>query len=191
MLAMDMQSDLSQVAEELTQRTHLEAKVHHMAANFLSAHQHLRLNSYTAIVSWLTVLHIQEKDKLFGGCRDILAPGGIFYAEDWYTRSAFTTAEQTVLNDDIYCTNLPTEEAYCQALTRSGLEVIKFEDLTDDWTAYSAERVAKMEANKEEFIATHGNDIYERLHYFYVKVRDLFAGGHLGGARVVARKPVA
>ena len=189
-LAMDMQADLSQVAEELTQRTHLEDRVHHMAANFLSAHQHLRLNSYSAIVSWLTVLHIQDKDKLFTGVRDILAPGGVFYAEDWYARGAFSTAEQTILNDDVFCSNLPTEEAYKQAITRAGLEVVKFEDLTEDWTAYSANRVANMEAGRDAFVTLHGNDMYERLHYFYVKVRDLFAGGNLGGARVVARKPV-
>ena len=187
-LAIELQADLSQVAQELTERTHLDATVHHMAANFLSAHQHLRLDSYDAIVSWLTVLHISEKHALFKGCNDILAPNGIFYAEDWYRIGEFTTPEKTVLRDDIYCYELPREQEYKTLLEAAGLEILVFEDLTADWKQYAQDRVTAMEARRDSFVSLHGIDIYERLHYFYMRVKDLFNGGALGGARIVARK---
>jgi cyclopropane fatty-acyl-phospholipid synthase-like methyltransferase len=188
-LAIELQADLSQVAEELTQRTGLSSKVHHMAADFMAAYKHLRLDSYNAIVSWLTVLHISEKDRLFEGCHEILAPNGIFYAEDWYLKGeAFTPSEQASLRDDVYCNTLLSEDAYKNALRNAGLEVLQFQDLTTDWTKFCADRVANMEKQKKELVKLHGADMFDRLQYFYKRVSELFDGGNLGGVRVVARK---
>lgn len=187
-LALELQADLSQVAEELTIRTNLSSLVHHIAANFLTVANHLRLNSYNAIVSWLTVLHIADRSALFSACHNLLSENGVFYAEDFFRLGTFTTEELATLQQDVYCSSLPTESEYRASLTQAGFEVLKFEDLTADWTLYAATRVASMESNRESFVKLHGIDIYQGMHYFYSKVKDLFAGGNLGGVRVVARK---
>lgn len=191
-LAVEMQPDLSHVAEELSERTSLpNGSVTHLAANFLSAQPHLRINAYDAIVSWLTVLHIPERPQLLAGCRELLTSDqnrpGTFYAEDWYRKGEFTDAESSSLREDVFCTYLPTQDEYKKQLTEAGFGSVEFEDLTEDWKKYAAQRVSDMESKKSELVALHGGDIYERLHFFYVRVRDLFAGGSLGGARIVAK----
>jgi len=60
------------------------------------------------------------------------------------------------------------------------------EDLTDEWREYTKQRVESFEKKRDSFVRLHGEDTYQRLLYFYTKVRDLFAGGNLGGVRIVA-----
>lgn len=191
-LAVEMQPDLSQVAEELTERVSLpQGSVTHLAANFLSAQPHLRINAYDAIVSWLTVLHIPERAQLLSGCRELLTSSasspGIFYTEDWYRKGEFTAAENSTLREDVYCTYLPTKDEYLAQLKAAGFGEVEFEDLTDDWSAYVEQRVKEMETKKKELVDLHGIDLYDRLNFFYSRVRDLFSGGSLGGARIVAK----
>jgi len=88
-LAVELQEELHRTSKELTERCNLHHLVHHMSGDILQVGQHIKENSYDAIVSWLTVLHIPNRDNLFKLCYDLLKPGGIFLAEDFYERSIF------------------------------------------------------------------------------------------------------
>lgn len=55
---------------------------------------------------------------------------------------------------------------------------------------YAAARSTKWAEDQERLEALYGRETYERLLSFYDTVTDLFAGGNLGGLRVVARKPL-
>jgi len=120
-----------------------------------------------------------------------LKPGKYFYVEDFFERKPLKAEEKKTLEEDVFCTYLPDLETYKKQLTDAGFSIYKQEDLTDDWTDYTKARVTNFEANKAAFVRLHGEDTYKRLFYFYTKVRDLYAGGNLGGIRLIAQKPKA
>lgn len=190
-LAVELQDDLHRTAAELTARCGLNDNVHHLAGDILQVGQHLRPDSYDAIVSWLTVLHIPERAQLFKTCYSLLKPGGVFYAEDFFEKATLTEEEKRRLADDVYCPYLPNEETYKRDLVQAGFEIVTFEDLTEDWRQYTTQRVAKWDADHDRLVQVHREDTFNRLRYFYNIVRELYAGGHLGGARILARKPIS
>jgi len=95
-----------------------------------------------------------------------------------------------ILKEEVFCQNLTDMNTYKALLKNAGFEIVKVDDLTEDWKAHTAARVAHWERNKEQLLQLHREDTYTRLVFFYTKVRDLYQGGHLGGARFIARKPV-
>lgn len=187
-LAVDIQDDLNATASELTTRCGLNSKVHHIASDFLQIASHLRGGFYDAIVSWLTVLHIPDRENLFRLSYEVLKPGGYFYAEDFFERGKLTAEEKRTLQEDVFCTYLPSLDKYKADLEKAGFTLVSVEDVTDDWTNYTRERVEKFDQNKAEFVRIHGEDIWTRLRYFYNQVRELYAAGNLGGVRIVAQK---
>ncbi len=52
-----------------------------------------------------------------------------------------------------------------------------------------SERYSAYCAQRPRHLAVHGADIVDNLESFYAAVVDLFAGGNLGGLRIVARRP--
>jgi len=189
-LAIELQEELYRVSVELTERCNLYNLVHHISGDFLQVAQHLKDNSYDSIVSWLTVLHIPKREELFKLAFNLLKPGGYFFAEDFYKFSALTPEESKILAEEVYCPYCPDSNTYKAQLKGAGFEIISFTDLTDDWKAYTAQRVQMWESDKTALEAIHREDTYSRLLSFYTRIRDIFSGGNLGGARIIARKPL-
>eukprot|EP00002_Diphylleia_rotans_P034968 TRINITY_DN757_c0_g1_i5.p1 TRINITY_DN757_c0_g1~~TRINITY_DN757_c0_g1_i5.p1 ORF type:complete len:385 (-),score=78.50 TRINITY_DN757_c0_g1_i5:229-1383(-) len=189
-LAVEVQDDLHTTASEITTRCGMSNKVHHLAGDFLLVSKHLRLNFYDSIVSWLTVLHIPQRDSLFQSCFEILKPGGYFFAEDFFEISPFTETEKGILRDDVFCHYLPTKERYTQDLEKAGFVEIKFEDMTKSWTDYTRRRLQNWQTRRADLMSVHGADVVNGLEYFYQRIPQLFEGGNLGGGRIIARKPL-
>jgi cyclopropane fatty-acyl-phospholipid synthase-like methyltransferase len=188
-LAVELQHSLHETAVELTKRCNLDSKVHHIPGDFLQLSPHLRPASYDAIVSWLTVLHIPEREKLFKQSFDLLKPNGYFYAEDFFELpTPLTEEEKQRLSKDVFCPYVPNLETYRKQVESSGLKIVEVVDLTEDWKLYTQDRVEKFKSHKESFVNLHGEEIYKSLLYFYQTVADLYAGGHLGGLRIIAQK---
>jgi len=72
-LAVELQADLNATATELTNRCDLSSQVHHVCGDFLQIAQHLKANAYDGIASWLTVLHIADRKKLFSLVRLLIS----------------------------------------------------------------------------------------------------------------------
>jgi len=130
-----------------------------------------------------------KRDQLFKLSFNLLKPGGYFFAEDFYKFSSLTPEESKILADEVFCPYCPDSNTYKAQLKSAGFEIISFTDLTNDWKAYTNERVQSWESNKAALESIHREDTYSRLLTFYTRIRDLFAGGNLGGARIIARKP--
>lgn len=188
-LAIELQDDLHRTGKELTERCGLK-NVTHMAGDFLEVGQYLKENFYDSIVSWLTILHIQNREKLFESAFHLLKPGGILYAEDFYKLHLFTPQEIQTLQYEVSCPYVPDLNTYKNQLRKAGFEVVSAEDLTESWKEFTANRVAKFEGEKDSILKVHRHDTFNRLLFFYTQIRDLFAGGNLGGARFIARKPL-
>lgn len=64
-------------------------------------------------------------------------------------------------------------------------------DCTEDWKAYTRERLNFFKQIRETKINVYGEETYNRLFSFYSTIADLFEGGRLGGVRYVALKPTS
>ncbi len=162
-----------------------------MGGDFLSLSRHLATNRYHAIVSWLTVLHFPKsaRHQLFTQSASLLETNGLFYAEDFVCLGELTSDETRVLRNDVYCDYLPDRLQYISDLKAAGLTDIQTTDLTADWTKWTAERYQSFQSDAKVQTERHGADLYHRLLFFYRQIAGLFAGGRVGGIRIVARKP--
>jgi len=187
-LAVELQHDLTSTAHELTERCGLTHLVHHVAGNFLQIAQHLQEAHYDCIISWLTVLHIPDRKQLFNLSSKILAPGGSFYAEDFYEQKALSQQDRDVLQNRVFCSYLPSMARYRQDLEKSGFSITEVDELTEDWTEWTKNRTANFEASKERHVGVMGNDTYSGLATFYRDISNIFQNGNLGGLRIIAQK---
>lgn len=75
-VSIELQEDLHRIATELTERCGLSQYVENISGDFLQVFQscchlfaklgqNMKESHYTSIVSWLTVLHISNREKLF------------------------------------------------------------------------------------------------------------------------------
>mmetsp|Transcript_24306 Transcript_24306/g.37453 ORF Transcript_24306/g.37453 Transcript_24306/m.37453 type:complete len:327 (-) Transcript_24306:434-1414(-) len=197
-VALELQEDIHTKAMEWTQRCGLSKQISHVCGDILKG-QHDE-GSFDGIVSWLTFLHIPDKQELFKVCHQLLkkkkntttgdgsstTPGHLF-VEDYYKKaSPFTHEELESLQNDVYCQSLPSQDEYVQALSSNGFTDIVFTDVTDEWTSFVQTRYDLFVSHKDRFTNLHGEATYDKLHHFYKAVKILFEGGHLGGVRVSA-----
>jgi len=185
--ALELQSDLNETGARLTARCGLDRRVEHACGDILSGVVAGR--DFDALVSMLCFLHIPDRATLFGQCHGALRPGGRIFIEDYYARGDLTQEERRDLSDKVYCSYLPSLHDYEQQLAAAGFTDIELLDLTADWGAFVAERLSAFRAARDRQTTLHGTDLVEGLDDFYATVSALFAGGRLGGARIVARRP--
>ena len=190
-VALELQPDIHQLAEELTRRCNLSNLVKHVEGDILN-YDLDKLGdgpaTFDGLISFLVFLHIPDKAALLGNCSKMLKTGGTLFVEDYYRRSSFTEAELESLSTDVFCQDLPTKEEYIATLKSAGFDNIQFIDKTDEWSSFVSRRLEHFESKKESFIALHGEPTYSSLHYFYKSVVTLFSGGNLGGVRIIATK---
>lgn len=65
---------------------------------------------------------------------------------------------------------------------------VQWEDCSSSWTAHTVQRAEQFAAQRERHERVFGADTFQRLLGFYQTVAKLFAGGNLGGVRVLAHK---
>jgi cyclopropane fatty-acyl-phospholipid synthase-like methyltransferase len=170
--------------------TGLDRKVNHLCGDFKQVSKFLAPASFNAVVSWLTVLHFEDRMALFKQCYTLLQPGGTFYAADFFARNPLPVLEKQILRDEVYCYNLPSLAQYKEELEAAGFEIVVADDCTTEWTGITAQRVKDWEAKREEMIAIAGESVYSDTGHFYSVVADLYSKGNLGGVSIVARKPL-
>ena len=189
-LAVEMQHDLHSTAQILTDRCGLANSVTHMAGDFLEVEKFLQRQSYSTIVSWLTVLHFPDRRALFQSSYELLQPGGIFYMADLCRCDNLSVRERRLLREEVYCQRLSSLDELVTELENVGFRV-SYQDLRGDhWATLTKDRVAKWEAQHHDIVAASGEELYKELLNFYTMIRDMLAGGRVGGVVLVAQKPL-
>ena len=190
-VALELQPDIHELAEDLTRSCNLSKLVKHELGDILN-HDLDSLGSGTAsfdaVVSFLVFLHIPDKASLLDACAKMLKRNGYLFVEDYYCRSPFTASEVESLATDVFCKELPTREEYVDDLEAAGFHNIQFIDKSTEWTDFVTERLDKFIAKRESFVQVHGEPTYESLLLFYKAVVALFVGKNLGGVRIIAQK---
>lgn len=185
MTALELQPDLHETAIELTRRCGLAQRVEHRCGNVLDGVQ----GRFDALVSWLTFLHIADREQLYRRCFEALAPGAGMYVEDYFARGQLSAGERESLARDVFCEHVPGLDEYRAQLTAAGFERVELIDMTEAWRAFVEQRHAVFTAQRERNLALHGADLVDGLEHFYGAVVRLFGGGNLGGIRLLAWRP--
>ncbi len=184
--AVELQDDYHSVGEDLTVRAGLEGQVTHVNADFLTLD--VAQAGYAHVVSWLALFHIPERATYLGKIAQALPKGGMFYAEDLYALSAPAPADRADFQQHLFPNSLVDKQAYLSTLQDAGFEVVEMADMTQDWTDFTATRLAAFRAGRETYAHLHGSQGYDTIETFYTKMHGFFADGLVGGIRFAAKR---
>ncbi|MDP7518316.1 MAG: class I SAM-dependent methyltransferase [Arenicellales bacterium] len=184
--ALELQEDQHKLAVELTARCGLSDKIAHVCGDFLS--YEWAGQTFDVIASWLALYHIPQRNKLLARCHDLLNPGGVFYAEDLFCRRLFSDDEWAELSAELYAQHLPDFDRYRLDLKNAGFDSIACQDMSEDWSEFTRERMTTYREQKARHLRVHGEDIFASLDAFYDVVVRYFSSGKLGGIRIIASK---
>ena len=185
-IALELQPDLNDLAKELTRRCDLSDRVEHVCADVLDYSP--RDSGFDAIVSWLALFHIEQRDELLSRCITWLKPSGNLFVEDLYARGEPTPAEKEDLSVTLYSRYLPDRETYESDFRDAGFSIVEIDDMSEDWQQFTHERYLAFRDDRQRHAQVHGDVIVAGLEKFYATVDRLFSGGNLGGLRLVGRK---
>jgi cyclopropane fatty-acyl-phospholipid synthase-like methyltransferase len=187
MTAVELQTDYHAVAMDLTRRADLAEKVEHVNADFLEVP--LADESFDHAVSWLALFHIPDRHRYQSKIAAKLKPGGGFFAEDLYLARPLTDTETQDCAVHLFPNSLVSIDEYRTSLQETGFDAVQMDDMTQDWSEFTATRLDAFRENKANYEAMHGADGFAAIHVFYEKMAGYFADGLVGGVRVSARKP--
>jgi cyclopropane fatty-acyl-phospholipid synthase-like methyltransferase len=185
--ALELQPDLNATAQTLTRRCGLSDRVSHLCGNILDGVPSGA--AFDALASWLTFLHIPDRELLYQRCFEALKPGALLFAEDYFERGRLSSQERAALETDIYCEYVPQLADYTVELGVAGFDDIRLTDMTSAWVPFVLARKEEFCRRRERNLRVHGAEIVNSLEEFYASITALFEGGNLGGVRVLARKP--
>jgi ubiquinone/menaquinone biosynthesis C-methylase UbiE len=144
---------------------------------------------FDSMVSWLLFLHIPERLPLLARMRAALKPGGRVYVEDFFERGPLTESEWNDLRVQVYAQTLPRLKEWGTHFRDAGFADVEIIDMTNRWHPFVTERMEAFRNARARNITVHGKAVVDNLDEFYTTMDRLFAGGHLGGVRVIARNP--
>ena len=121
--ALELQPDLNATAADLTRRSGLADRVTHVAGDILDGAP--VDGGYDALISYLAVLHIPDRARLFAACHRALVPGGGMYIEDFTLRSEPTPAQREALRVKVQCPYVPPPDVYRQDILDAGFERVE------------------------------------------------------------------
>ena len=110
----------------------------------------------------------------------------MFFAEDLFAGNDPADPEDFARH--LFPNSLVPEDTYRATLTNAGFELIAWDDMTEDWTAFTAERLEIFRANRPGYEMVHGPDGYRIIETFYAKMAGYFVDGSVGGVRFSARR---
>lgn len=185
--ALELQPHLHEIAVDLTRRCGLAERVTHLCGDAL-VHP-LPDASFDAVVSWLAVLHIPDRPRLFARMARTLRAGGGCYIEDLCMRAPFGAEDLRDLHEFVYGTTVTSIDDYAADARAAGFVDIVAADLTSDWAPFAAERLVAWRQNHAAYAQIHGEAAYAAQELFYAVIARLYGSGSLGGIRLIASVP--
>jgi SAM-dependent methyltransferase len=143
--------------------------------------------AFDAVVSWLAVLHIPHRPRLFARMVRALRPGGGCFIEDLCMRAPFGAQDLRDLHEIVFGTTVTVIDDYTADARNAGFADVVATDQTGDWAPFAAERLAAWRANHVAYAQTHGEGAYAAQELFYMVIARLYDSGSLGGVRLVAQ----
>jgi cyclopropane fatty-acyl-phospholipid synthase-like methyltransferase len=186
--ALELQANLDAIGADLTRRSGLADRVMHICGDALT--YPLRAMTFDAVVSWLAVLHIPDRPRLFGRLAQALRPGGTCWIEDLCMRASFRPIDKHDLADVVFGIDVTSIDVYAQDIRSAGFVGVTATDLTSDWAPYAADRLEKWRSDHVSYARVHGEAAYAAQEKFYAVIARLYESGSLGGVRLVGSIPL-
>ena len=185
--ALELQPELHAIGVDLTRRSGLADRVTHLRGDALAAP--LPDAGFDAVVSWLAIVHIPERARLFQRLARALRPGGGCHVEDLCLHKPFAPRDWEDARRIVYANSLTSQTDYAKDLTAAGFSNVTVTDLTPDWAPFAAERLGAWRQNQAAYASVHGEGAYQAQELFYTVIARLYDSGSLGGVCLVARRP--
>jgi cyclopropane fatty-acyl-phospholipid synthase-like methyltransferase len=183
--ALELQGPLHDIGIDLTRRAGLAGRVTHLCGDALTCP--LPDAGFDAVVSFLAIVHIPDRPRLFARLARALRSGGGCYIEDLCTRAPFAERDREDVRHVVYGNSITSIDDYARDLCDAGFTSVTATDLTPDWAPFAAERLAAWHQDRAAYAAVHGDGAYVAQELFYSVIARLYASGSLGGGRLVAR----
>jgi SAM-dependent methyltransferase len=184
--ALELQPALDAIGVDLTRRTGLGGRVTHVCGDALA--QAFPDGGFDAVVSFLAIVHIPDRRRLFARLARALVPGGGCYIEDLCQRAPFAPSDLPGLRDVVCANTITSQDQYARDLRDAGFSDVAVTDLTPDWAPFAAGRLAAWRQNGAAYAAVHGEGAYQAQELFYSVIARLYESGSLGGVRLVAHR---
>ena len=184
--ALELQADHHQMAAYLTERCGLADRVTHVCGDVLN--HRFGEERFDVIVSWLALYHIPRRGLLLERFRSLLPEGGFVYVEDLCERDGFDAEEREALSSELFAKHLPDIDLYGHEFIEAGFDVVRCDDMTADWTAFTSSRLEDYLNQSERHLRVHGDAVFDTMRTFYSTMVAHFSSGKLGGLRLVARR---
>jgi cyclopropane fatty-acyl-phospholipid synthase-like methyltransferase len=183
--ALELQPKVHALAADLTQRCGLAGRVLHVCGDALVCPMEDR--AFDAVVSWLAVLHITDRRRLYARLARTLRRGGWCYVEDLCMRAPFAAQDLRDLREVVFGVSVSGIEEQVADMVAAGFVDVVAADETADWAPYAGTRLTAWQADHANYALAHGEGAYAAQELFYAVIARLFASGSMGGVRLVAR----
>ena len=184
--AIELQADQNDLASNLTKKCGLSNQVSHICGDILN--YNFQNQRFDIVVSWLTLYHISDHQTLLKKLYDLLNPNGLFFTEDITSRIILNKHDLGEIEKEIFGKHLLLYDQYISNIEKFGFKVIFAEDMSESWSAFTKQRIAQYNTDKNRNIRVHNKEIVESLSSFYNFVGKYFSNGKLGGIRIMAKK---
>lgn len=184
--AIELQEDYNNVAQDLTRRSNLSARLTHVNADFLE--WNTPNGQMDHAMSWLALFHIPNRAEYLSRVARCLRTGGNFAAEDLFLISSPPEQELLDFEQNLFPNSLVAIDEYKKGIEDAGFEFVETQDMTQDWTSFTAERLEAFRQNQSAYKAIHGPEGFQIIETFYDKMASYFERGFVGGIRFHARK---
>ncbi len=184
--AVELQADYHQIARDLTNRTGLGGKIAHVNVDFLDLD--LPSERFDHTVSWLALFHIPRRSDYLEKIAKTLKTGALLFADDLYRIKEPPRDEAEDFQRHLFPNSLVEIEEYRASLSAAGFDIVAFENMTADWSQFTAARLIAFRDARSDYEAIHGKEGYSVIETFYTKMAGYFARGLVGGVRFAARR---
>lgn len=179
-VGVELQEQMHRISQEITAWHKLQEHVHSVQCDFLevNAEDPGLKGGFDYIVSFLCILHIPDRTRLFEKAASVLKPGGKIYIEDYYAQAEMDEWTAAMVETVVSCPYLPSRETYVRDLEKAGFGNVQFQDVTERWRFFVWQRARGYKLDEEKDAT---------VEKFYDEVDTLFRQGvGLGGCRITA-----
>jgi ubiquinone/menaquinone biosynthesis C-methylase UbiE len=144
--------------------------------------------TFDVVIGQEAFVHVPDKSRLIAECARAVKPGGIVAFTDILRREGLSDAEFERLRLGMTFQSLESLDGYSRLLTGRGCAMLGRDDLSAWWTEILKQRLEMYRTLKDTTIAKFGEEHFRTWDETYAFFVGLFAAGHLGGGRFVARR---
>ncbi len=183
--AIELQTELNNLAEDLTQRTGLQDRVTHFNTDFFTLSEKEQFDSLLCLMLFM---HIHDRQAAFEKCNTILKTKGAVIIEDIVALNTPTSEEQDLLKDMLGINSISSIEKYKKDLEKAGFTEVEIVDLSNDWKEQAKIQYEQLKTTKTDYRNYLQQRLYDKRLLFFSTVYRILSNGNIGGIGVVCYK---